>query len=863
MKKIVLGIIVAFLVLGGIPNALAENAPLYHKNKFVLQGYVVSNISASDLISKYNNVLPGLEKVDNAEQLKEEEYTDNANDIPLFAKVNLFSYEITGRREQHLSDINSLYRSLPFEDYYGRENIISAVNSLYQPNGIVTPYVTKTPSLIRITYKKISAGKKTSYIPVRNIVKTNDLTTHFLLVPYAKPSNERINKFDFAYTYDINPCFTATLCERRHSENKTADFTGFFTDIPEIPDDNYLNIVEKSLKKFSSYVHDANKLLIVENLFGDDYELGKYGDIIGISYPKSDANDFLEKVRRAFPDKIIFASINADLSDKNSLTVILQNLARYGIYPEFVRDTSTGDFFYYEKSFADSSDLINRYTKIIETENGFKFSGQFKYKDFKISKFVNNGSILYAVSGTGDFLYPVSGNTVTDLFGNRISVFDENGKTYVRSKVNGFKLLLVENNNSSNVLLLGMIPRTSSGTVSFVFKNLADKKVVIPVTVTDGSVTFYRDNMSFLPLSAKLLTVKYGRRPIKVLFSGINYMFGVPRKQFSVSGFILFIILLALFLLCLFIKKKRPLKKIFDAKKFVTAVFILPVISVILNRYFIHYSLHTITFFVFSLMYLLLAFYDTDFQVQAIFAFALMLFLGLIFNYLEFHTLLPRFFDGILPFSRYYIIIYVIPFVFSVLFFGMFGNAKLNKMELVVFILSIAGPAFLYDPLLSPFVTGLNVSSFYPILIPLIGGGLLGVFHKKGFAAYLIVFLLFSGIIVLGIYSSLRFYDLITLFPDRTRTLLIMKDVFLFSLPFYFFLLLHHNIVKKNPRVSLNKYVSIFFLLIVFAAYLSQWGIKSLGSGVIERFLALPLYILVVFLMSIILIEPINKKNTV
>ncbi len=870
MKKTVLIFLIIIFIFALIPGAFAESTSPYTKNKFVLKGYVISNIPIGDLFSKFYNVLPGLDKVNNAEELKANEYTDNANDIPLFAKVNLFSYDIIGKKEKTVSDIQEQYTLLPIEDYYEKENIISALNSLYEQNGIVTPYVTKSPPEIKVTYKEVSTGRKSSRIAVRHVVKTNNVITHFLMNPYARPINERINRFDFAETYDINPCFTATLIQRSTSGNSKADFTGFFVDIPEIPNQQYYSIVENSLKQFSSYVHRKNKLLLVENLSDENYNLGKYGDIIGIVYPKKDVSNFLEKVRKAYPDKIIFASIDADFSNSAVLKKILQNLAMYGIYPEFMRDTVTGDFFYYEKTLGENSDLINRYVKIIETENGFKFERHFSYKGFSVSEFKNKNGTIYAVMGNGNFTYPVTGfenSSVYDFYGRKIPTFERASELYTNVKIDDFKFLFARINNASDIVLLGVIPHTSAGVVSLVFRNLSSKKITAPISIKFKNKVLFSDNLTFLPLSVRLLSVKtkasVKSSSINVSLLGNTFKFWIFKKQFPFSGFIIFTLLFVLIALSLFVRKKRPIKKILNVKKFILAVFLFPVVLILLNRYFIHYSLHTITFFVFSLMYLLLAFYDTEFQDQSFSAFAILLFLGLLFNYIEFGTLLPHYFSGILPFPRYNIMIYIIPFLFSVLFFGMYGNAKIGKVEIILFILSIVGPTFSYRPILSPFVNGLFINSFYPVLILLVGGALLGVFHKKGFTAYLIAFGIFLGIVALGIYTSIKFYNLAVIYPDSTRALIIMKDLFLFSLPFYFLLLLHHNIVKKNPHISLNKIVSVFFSLIALAVYLTQWGIKIMGSGIIERVFAMPLYMLVVFLMSIILFEPINKKNSV
>ncbi len=867
MKKTVLFAIIililfSLLILPASVTGKPEDNP-----KLAINGYVISNMPTGDFISNYPDAMPGLDKVNDASELANNEYTDNENDIPVFAKVNLFSSSVESKKEASFSDLIEKYGRLPETDYYGKESIISAINSAYYVYNVPAKYETKAEPKIEITYKKISAGKRTSYIPVRKVVKTNLLKTVFLLNPYSPPVNERINRFDFCEVYDVNPCFSATIAQRKSSGNSGLDFAGFFVDLPDvIPDSRYASIVSSSLKKFSDFVHDNGKFMILENLNTENYEFGKYGDIIGIKYPVQNAVEFLKEVRMLYPDKLIFATIDSDFSDTGKISNILGNLALFGIYPEFGRDTSTGDFLYYESKFGNFLPLINRYTEAIKTENGFAFVKTFEQNGFEISKFVSGtGNVLFAIKGGGKlnfaFRFPEKPEVVS-INGTSVNFKWLSGKVIVNTNVNGLETILVKKPETNSVVLLGMIPEGLKNRVVFLLRNLLSKQQTVSIKVKSGKKIVYDDTSLFLPLSEHLLNIRFLTNPLSVSVAGESAVFSRPAKH-PANQFVIFLFVIALLGVALFqVLKKKPIKKPINVKQFILLLLILPAVLVFVNRYFIHYSIPIITFFVFSLMFLILAFYDIEFQKEAFIASFLLLVGGFLLNLLYFETLLPHFFDEIIPFQRYNMVIYMLPFIFSILFFGVYGKKHLNKWEILLFIMVLAGLVFWNQPLLSPFVLGIKISVFYPVAIVILGGGLLGVFHKNGFSAYAILYAVMSAIFVMGIFASRNFYSPNVIFSDGVGYLLIMKDFFLFSLPFYFFLLFHHSIVKESPVKSVNIFVFIAFSVVTVAGYASLWGIKFAGSDSVERLFSMPAYILIVFLMSMILMEPINNKNS-
>ena len=160
-------------------------------------------------------------------------------------------------------------------------------------------------------------------------------------------------------------------------------------------------------------------------------------------------------------------------------------------------------------------------------------------------------------------------------------------------------------------------------------------------------------------------------------------------------------------------------------------------------------------------------------------------------------------------------------------------------------------------------VLNLTLANSYPLAIIVIGGGILAVMHKKGFAPYLILLFVVIALYFGSIYASSVFYSRFAFSHSALEKFLILKDVFLFIAPFYFIALLHHNIAKTNPKVSINKFVITFLFIIVLAALYSMWGFNVHCSATIERVFAMPAYILIEFLLSMILIHPLNGHTGV
>ncbi len=857
MKKNVIFIIVISLFFSIFPFksiAGGNNQNLAHSS-FILNGLIVSHIPASDLLSKNSNAEIGLEKVDNAYDLKRQEYFCNSNTIPLFAKVNLLSQKFTAKKALTVFDLKKMYDNLPQNDYYERERIIGTISSGIYKNNVPLSFSKKTPPVINIKYKKVSAGKKTSYIPIRVISEANTVDTYFLLDPFAKPLNERLNGFDIARAYDVEPCFSSTIAERKSSNNNMLDFTGFYVDVPSnLVDSSYYKTAEETLKKFQSFIHKKGKLLIVENLDESTYKLGQYGDIIGVS-----CNDptLLEKTRSAFPNKLIFATINTNF-DKKNLEQILKTLSLFGIYPDFGRNKKSGDFVYYENEFKDNIGMINKYLNIIRIENGFTFQSISKKNGFEVAQFTSNNGNFTVIQGNGYFPFKLENaafQNTFDIYGKPLKFsLDNSAKIYV----NGINAVF---SGTSPIYMLGMVPQVSKANTVFDIKNFSAKDKIINIFVTSGGESVFQDNSSFLPLSLHTFYTSFIKNPVTVKVGNLSESFNKLSSKTSSGSFFIFVTLLMLLTLILLKFKKIRIKKLLNVKMFIISILILPSLFIFVNTYFIHYSLHTMTYLTFALMFIILALYEPELYFQSLSVALAMAFMGFLFNYLEFSTLSPHFFNGILPFTRYDSILLLVPFLGTILFFGVYGGAKVNKLEIAAIIIGFLGPVFFFDHTVSPFILNFTLKSVYSIFIVIAMGGLLGALHKKGSGAYLFLYGALLLLLFGAFKSSNTFYIETVMNQQSSQYLLLLKDFVLFSLPVYFLLLFHHNIVKESPSSSINILVFTLFTIVVAFTFASQWAERFKGITLITEIIALPAYIIAIFLLFIILFEPMNKNK--
>ena len=827
-----------------------------------LEGLVVSEISAGSFTSSYPDIPIGLYKVKDAVSLADNENFANMHNIPLYVGVNLFYYAFVSEGPSNINDLKSFYSNIPEYDLQERDRVISTMLYSVEENGQPLTYTEKKEPEIEITYKTIPSKKGPTIIPERHVKFSNEIVTYFLLDPFGKPEKVRINPFEIAKIYDIDPSFYNTLVTREKYKNNNVDFSGFYVDIPnKVISPNYSDILKISLQKFSSYIHEKGKNLIVENLTKETLPLGIYGDIVGV---KVDGNNFdiLRDARLQFKDKVIFATYSGDFSVKSNIEDFLNECIIYGLYPEFQRDTSTGDFIYYENYFKDEGKLIKNALNAISLLNKATFVKESLVNGARIIQFGKYPFMFFVVSYNGNLSFNLSQSLfdnsrnfkIVGLDNNSINFKAEDGFIKIDTLINDVGIFRVVPEGFHPVYL-GTFPLNSStkGSNTF-FINAGDSPGNLDVKFNFRGYK-QNENLELNPLEEQ--TFHGENMPDAVSVNGVDYEIPYKQQNFNISNLLVLIFLA--FYLFLFLSKNLKIKKHITMKAFFSLAVVLPIALVVLNTLFIHYTSIVITFFVFSLLFLILAFNQNENSRVLILTSYLLFLMGLVFNYFEFGSLLPNVFNQIFPFKLYENFFFYIPFIITMLFFQSFDGKKVTKLELTLIILTLSLVLFYFDNLSLPFEFELKVRSLYPMFVLFIGNILLQVLNrpvKPGGVIFLIIPVIIA---IISIPISKLFYTPALLEQGLVNFMTILKEVHLFAIPFFFISLYLYNINKKPGGLLFIKLVFTILGILVVSNYISQYYIRN-GNPVVSSlgFIINPVLIV---LMLLFLLEKSSDKN--
>jgi hypothetical protein len=827
-----------------------------------LGGLVISGISLDTFTSKYPDIPIGLCKVKDAVSLSDNEIFAITHNIPLFAGVNLFYYTFASLNPSDINDLKSFYSNVSEYDMQEKDRVLSAMLYGVEEKGQQLSYTEKKEPEINITYKTISSKKGPTIIPERHVEYSNEVVTYFLLNPFGKPEKVRINPFEIAKIYDIDSSFYNTLVIRKKYENESVDFTGFYVDVPgKVVSQNYFDILKTSLQKFSSYIHERKKNLIVENLTKETLSLGMYGDIVGV---KIKGNDFeiLRDARLNFKDKIVFAAYSGDFSAVRNIENFLNECILYGIYPEFQRDTSTGDFLYYENYFVESSKILKNSLNAINLFNRATFVEERLVNGARIVQFGKYPFMFFVVDYDGNLRVSLDKNLfdnvssfkIVDSDDNPVHFVSENDSINMDTFVSGVKILRVVPDGFYPVYL-GTFPLNSSTKgsntffinagsdpgnleVKFNFKNYEKNENLELKTLEVQS--FYNENM-----------------PDTVSVNGIDYEMPYKKQNFNVSGLLLLIFLA--FYLFLLLSSKLKIKKHINLRIFFLLAVVLPIALIVLNALFIHYASIVITFFVFSLLFLIVAFNQNENSRVLILTSYLLFLMGLIFNYFEFGSLLPSVFNQILPFKLYENFFFYIPFIITVLFFQSFQGKKVTKLELILIILSLSLVLFYFDNLSLPFEFELKARSLYPMFVLFIGNIVLQVFKRPVKLGGIIFSIVPVILAFISIFLSQLFYNPGLLEPGLVNFTMILKEVHLFAIPFFFISLYLYNIDKKPGGSLFIKLVFTILGIFIISNYILQYYIRN-GNPVVSS-LGFIINPVLITLMLLFLLEKSPDEN--
>lgn len=818
-------IVSSLLVLFSPSAAAASNSSIQP-----LAGIVISNISPESFNTKNPDVPIGLCKVEDPVSLSNIEMFAMSHNIPLYAKVNLFYYAFSSSNSADLDDLKAYYLKIPQDFLEEKDSVMSAILYGVQEDGKLLAYTEKKEPEIELTYKTTSSKQGTSVIVERHVKFNNDVVTYFLLNPFREPINNRANPFEVAKIYDIDPSFYNTLVVRQQNSNKNVNFSGFYVDMPDkFVSQSYFDIEKASLAKFASYIHGLGKNLIVENLTEGTLPLGKFGDIIGVKVDGSNF-DILEKARLQFKDKIVFATYNGDFSNVQNIQVFLDQCILYGIYPEFRRDTSSGEFLYYENYFSQAGSITKDAVSKISLLNKTTFTKESFVNGAKIVQFGKYPFMFFVISYNGNIAISLdkalfdnkSDFTIADYNNGKVNFTINNNVVNLDASVNGLKLLRVVPQGFYPVYL-GTFPANSSnaGANSF-FINIGNGRGIINVQFKFRGYT-KSETLSLNPVTEQ--GFYNTTMPLSVEVNGINYTTSQNKLNVNINLILLFISL-ALFFFLLFYRRFN-IKNSLSKKVFIILSILLSITLILINSVFVHYTAITVGLFTFSLLFLITAFYRIDNFKNFLIISVLLFLMGMFYNYFEFGTLLPQVFNGLLPFRLYENLFFYLPFIISMVLLSALQGKNITRLELLIVILTLGIIMFYFDNFSLPFEFKLQIRSLYPIFALFAGNILLVLLNKPFKWGRVILSAIPLAIAFASIYLSNTAFSINFLKPEFIYINLILKDFLIYSIPFFFVSLYLYNVDKKVHGVPFGKLALTILGVLAFYNYLTQYFVKT------------------------------------
>jgi hypothetical protein len=550
---------------------------------------------------------------------------------------------------------------------------------------------------------------------------------------------------------------------------------------------------------------------------------------------------------------------------------MLDTLVFYGIYPEFRRDTDQGDFVYYEDVLRSSKTAIISALASITALNQAGYKGEVELNNCEVNQFGDFPYIFFTVKGCDTVLELNREQfnidevfTVLDGVSNESILFDESG-TAINIPLNTeTRIVRISENEFAPVYLpeASFLTHTSLKKVAVRVINAGEREGNAAVKIKSGGVEVFDGVVHFSPLEERYIYATFHKNPVEIEIDGMHYTTEIPVNQpsrFPVNPTVIVIMLLVLLLG--YTAKKLKSVQLFSAKQFLLFSILGGFALLLLNRYAIHYSTITITYFIFALLFFLFSMYDMQNVFLSRIAFISLFAIGLIFNLFEFGTVAPQFFNMIPPLFASEILFFYYPFVFTFMFFCMYDGKLLHKIEAAILLFSVGLVVFLNDQFSLIFILESRVKDLYPLLLLLIGVFVLSALHKKGRFAYSTISILSILIIFLSFMSSALFFNTTESSTKLLPVILPLKELILFVIPFYFISLIHHNIEKgRNGNFLINRIFLLAFGVVFLFAFFNVWALRVLGSFVIEQYSGV-IFIPALFLSAMLLIEPWRKQE--
>lgn len=670
MKKLILVfILIIFMVL--LTNF---NAPVFAKDidrSFLGQGISVSNIDLSTFLIKNGSIPVNSYFIEDPNSLVDIENIAYKNGIRTFVKLDLLLYPFESTKPANVSDLVKFYKENSNLSLLEQQKLLAVIASLFKANGKAVTEVKQSEPEIVITYKYEST--KTGYIaiPVRTPKMKNTLTTNFYLDPLSFPYKDLTSYYQFLKGTIVDQSNILTKAARRKYQNPFLDFDGFYIALPDKVTYGYEKVIKSSISALKKDI--GNKIIVFTNVTKENANLVKdVGDVF-VANVNDNRFDEVRAVREILANKRVIANYNGRLNDTD-IRNFLDICTIYGLTPQFGRDLTTNDYFYYEADFSKFSPIISESLRIISRVNNLDYKETKNFENYEVSEFNNKSVSSYVFKGNGSVkleigsINPQNINTIGGI-GNKRFISD-GGKNFLVFDINGIGL--VELHNDNFYVETTTIKPTTFHNVSVIFRNGTSenihKKVISRVPGNERSF-----DLDLSPFEIKSIDLD---KDESIIVEGLTFE-NIYESSNIIPQFFLVIVILA-FAFVLY-KKEFPIKRLLNKAMFITLSLLLSIVLILCNLKFLGYSIISISYLIMSGVFLMYVFYRGRSKMLS-FAFVYIA-LFAIYNLVEFQTLMPHNQVVFPPYPTFEVILFYFALIFALAILLTFER-KISKIEI-------------------------------------------------------------------------------------------------------------------------------------------------------------------------------------
>ena len=678
MKKIINLVIILIFCFCFLFSNLSTSCASSVTELYVKSGVAISDIDLSTFMAKYQNIPVAIDFVDDIENLSDASYVSNKYNVSLFAKLDLFCYSYENKTPSTKEDLIKYFNNLDKENFTEREQLFSAISSLYEENGIAKTISKKSEPAIEVTYRYESSKGGYVSVPVRKVVDKDTYTTSFYLDPLKFPYNDSSSYYNFIDSYYIEPSYFMAKSASSKYGKRNLDFDGFYIPLPDVIDGNYAKVVDRVLTKLQGELSNNSKKLAFSNINLSNVNAVKdFGEVFVV--PVTDESlDSIGKIRSILGNKTIVASFDGELSDA-SVKKFLQYCILAKAIPFFRRDVSSGEFIYYVNNFSNYIDTINYYLDFLDAESNLDFVKSENYSNFSTSLFAKENTKLFVFNGSGHINYKIPNSEITslDLSYNPnglkdLKVVKSDGFLELDFSLDGIGSIEFDNNNGVYILSTAKMPSSKSSVAVFM-KNGSNKETECELMLNSkGTISNF--SLDFKPFESKFYILDQG----EALTLNGEVISNPFKSQFNFLGLIVILILIGLSLF--FSRKEFKFKRIFSKISFYIIILIVTLLLLFLNVKIVGYCLTTFLFFLVAIYFASFALYAGNTKPFG-YSFLFIL-LGFLYNLFEVGTFLPKVAPAFTLQLSFEVVLFYMPLTLMIAMLLIFDR-KVNIFELV------------------------------------------------------------------------------------------------------------------------------------------------------------------------------------